>query len=111
MDLGAFDFIIALGEREKLLSISATVLKKIYNVSVRRKLWINGFVLRSEEETCDLKYHCVHKCPTEPDFLGPNWHQEQMQLLPWAEVFRNNFVYNSRNYLDQAAQAFSHICT
>lgn len=38
MDLGAFDFIIVLGEREKLLSISATVLKKIYNVSVRRKL-------------------------------------------------------------------------
>ena len=38
MDLGAFDFIIVLGEREKLLSISTTVLKKIYNVSVRRKL-------------------------------------------------------------------------
>ena len=48
MDLGAFDFIIVLGEREKLLSISATVLMKIYNVSVRR---INGFVFRSEEET------------------------------------------------------------
>ena len=48
---------------------------------------------------------------SEPDFFGPNWHQEQMRLLPWAEVFSNNFVYNSRNYLDQAAQAFSHICT
>lgn len=59
----------------------------------------------------DLKYHCVHKYPAEPDFFGPNWHQEQMQLLPWAEVFRNDFVYNSLNYLDQAAQAFSHICT